>query len=552
MLATIIRKNTYQDSVSLMSLSSRLSGADGVDRVSLMMGTPANKEILANTGLYMTDMDAAGPSDLIIAIEATDPAAPQQVQDDFDRFLTDQSAVSARSGYPVVASLERAMTVLPSANMALISVPGEYAAREARRMLDRGLHTMIFSDNVSVADEVALKEYARELGLLCMGPDCGTSAIGGIPLGFANVARPGWIGIVGASGTGTQEVMTQVDQLGGGVSHALGLGGRDLSSAVGGKTCLQALAALDADPATEVIVLISKPPAPEVRAAVMQACQELSKPVVAVLLGERPDVAREGNIRYAYTLDQAAREAVSIAPRVPFAASQRTVRGLFCGGTLASEAAMLLSEGLDIPTDAEHTAGSMISYDGHQVIDLGDDAYTVGRPHPMMDPSLRNEMVAAAFDDPDVAVVLIDVVLGYGSHEDPAGAVAEPIQAGLERARGAGREVLVVASVCGTNGDPQGLVSQQETLRAAGVHVLPSNATAVAFALSALTRVDTAAVPETSAATELLAHGPSVVNAGVTWFADALQDCGAPVVQYSWAPVAGGDPRLQRLLELLS
>lgn len=194
----------------------------------------------------------------------------------------------------------------------------------------------------------------------------------------------------------------------------------------------------------------------------------------------------------------------------------------------------------------------MISYDGHQVIDLGDDAYTVGRPHPMMDPSLRNEMVAAAFDDPDVAVVLIDVVLGYGSHEDPAGAVAEPIQAGLERARGAGREVLVVASVCGTNGDPQGLVSQQETLRAAGVHVLPSNATAVAFALSALTRVDTAAVPETSAATELLAHGPSVVNAGVTWFADALQDCGAPVVQYSWAPVAGGDPRLQRLLELLS
>lgn len=553
MIATVIKPNTYQDSVSLMALSSRLSTLEGVEKVSLMMGTPANKEILGNTGMFTPDMDGAGPSDLIIAIDALEQSAADAVAEAFDEALANQSSNSGSAGFPTVASLDRALAVLPEANLALISVPGEYAAGEARRMLERGLHTMIFSDNVTVEDEVALKTLADERGLLCMGPDCGTSAVKGIPLAFANVVRPGPIGIVGASGTGTQEVMCQIDQLGGGVSSALGLGGRDLSEAVGARSALAALRALDGDPATEVVVLVSKPPAPSVREKVMAACQELSKPVVVVLLGERPAAAREGNVQFAYTLDEAARLAVSTAPSTAFAQGQRTIRGLYCGGTLANEAAMLIAEGLEIPADAEHPAGYMISFDGNEVIDLGDDAYTVGRPHPMMDPSLRAEMIAESFDNPELAVLLLDVVLGYGSHEDPAGAIAPAISDGIERARQAGREVLVVASVCGTATDPQGLAAQQAILREAGVVVLPSNAMAVNYCLSALRAPRDVTAPVSAGPLgDLLADGPRVVNAGVTWFSDALHESGAPVVQYNWAPIAGGDPRLQRLLELLS
>lgn len=554
MLQTIIKPNTYQDSVSLMLLSTHLTGSDGIDRVSIMMGTPANKEIFASTGFETPEMREAGPSDMVIVVDSDSDDAEQLVTAQVEDFLSNQAQAASHRSFAKVASLERALAELPDANFALISIPGEYAAQEARRALERGLHTMLFSDNVSVEDEIALKQRGKELGLIVMGPDCGTSMIDGVPLAFSNVTRRGSIGIVGASGTGTQEIMCQIDRLGGGVSHALGLGGRDLKKDVAGIACMQALQALDADPSTEVIVLVSKPPAPSVRADILDVCQKLSKPVVAVLLGERPAVERDGNVRYGYTLAETARVAVSLAPAIRLTEKQTHVRGLFCGGTLASEAAMLLAEGLSIPEDADHDKGYMIRHDGHEVIDLGDDAYTVGRPHPMMDPSLRATMIEQSFEDETLAVLLVDVVLGYGSHPDPATPVAEAVRKGREKAEGDGRTVLVVASVCGTSSDPQSLEQQEQTLLDAGIRVLPSNADAVRCALSAVTGTgrEHHTADESDPLGRLLTDGPRVINIGLPSFADDLSTAGAPVVQYTWAPIAGGDKRMQQLLLALT
>src|SRR5580704_9603583 len=97
---------------------------------------------------------------------------------------------------------------------------------------------MIFSDNVPIAEEASLKHEARERGLMVMGPDCGTAIIGGVPLAFANAVPRGDIGIIGASGTGIQEVSTLIARAGRGVRHAIGTGGRDMHAEVGGLTTL--------------------------------------------------------------------------------------------------------------------------------------------------------------------------------------------------------------------------------------------------------------------------------------------------------------------------
>lgn len=558
-LYSIIKPNNYQDSLRLMRLSNTLATADGVDRVSVMMGTQMNKDILRDAGLVTGDLDGATAADLMIFADVTNEDAGRALVAAVDLFLSQQAQRSATTKMPVVRSLEHALTVLGDANLAIVSVPGEYAAAEARRLLDRGINVFLFSDNVSVEDEIALKEQARDQGLLVMGPDCGTASICGIPLGFANAVADGNIGLVGASGTGLQEVMVQVDRLRGGVSHAIGLGGRDLSAPVGGLACTQALRALDADPGTDAIVLISKPPAPEVRARVLDLAAGLSKPVVAALLGERPERPGTGNVRYAGTLEDAARVAVELAGthsrRVAAPGpGQHCIKALYTGGTFAAEAASLIAESLGVDVSSAHDDGYLLRADGHEVIDLGDDAYTRGRPHPMIDPSVRNDRVAAAIADPQTAVVVLDVVLGYGSHPDPASVLAPTVAKGLAGAHDAGRDVTVVASVCGTERDPQVLSVQTLALEQAGVVVMPSNSAAVRHALSILNRRPVPARVTSAAAgpiAQLLSQRPRIINVGLREFADALIEHDASVVQYDWSPVAGGDKRLQRLLDAL-
>jgi FdrA protein len=550
MLYSIIKSNTYQDSFRLMQLSNTLNGTDGTNRVSIMMGTPANKKILRNAGLDTPDLDGAKPTDLVIVADVADASVGDSLLAKVDEFLCYRASGSGRSGLRTARSLERAVGMLGQVNLALVSIPGQYVAPEVHRLLDRNIHTFIFSDNVSVSDEVALKRKAREGGLLVMGPDCGTGRIRGLPLGFANVVRDGSIGLVGASGTGLQEVMVHIDQLGGGVSHAIGLGGRDLSAEVGGITCLQALRALDADAATDVVVLISKPPAASVRDEVIGVADKLSKPVVAILLGERA-AGVEGNVHYARTLEETARVAVELAgTRASRTAAlrpeQRWIKALYTGGTLAAEAAMLLEDLLG-PT---RNTGP-----GHEVIDLGDDVYTRGRPHPMIDPSLRTGRIAAVFDDPENAVLLLDVVLGHGADSNPAGALAAVIVDGLAKLHADGRDLAVVASVCGTEEDPQSLSAQTLILEQAGVAVLPSNAAAVRHAVAILQRRDasTVSLPATpEPIRRLLSEPPRIVNIGLREFAEPLLHLGAQVVHYDWRPVAGGDRKLQALIDALN
>jgi succinyl-CoA synthetase alpha subunit len=389
------------------------------------------------------------------------------------------------------------------ANLALVSVPGEYAAAEAEKALALGLNVMLFSDNVALADEIALKRAAANRELLLMGPDCGTAIIDGVPLAFANKVRRGAIGCVAASGTGLQQVTALVDRLGAGVSQAIGTGGRDLKEEVGGLTMLAGLDALASDRDTKVIVLISKPPAPEVAAKVLAAAAKARKPVVVCFVGAVPAKRAGRNLHPVRTLEDAARTAVALArgrkppkaagtPRlgkvVPrFVPGQRFVRGLFSGGTFCYEASLLLGEALgqvwsNAPVRHEDELDDAFKSRGHTVIDLGDDVFTRGRPHPMIDHRLRNERMVREAGDPEVAVILFDVVLGYGSHPDPAAEMVPAIAAARALAAKRKRRIAFVGAVCGTDADPQGLVRQEAALAKAGVILGSSNAEAVRIA----------------------------------------------------------------------
>jgi FdrA protein len=547
MLYSLVMPNTYQDSLRLMQLSRALADIAGVARVSVMMGTPANKEMLRHAGLDIDGLDDARPTDLIVAADVSDAAAGDLLFARANGLLARQGLISTPSGLPTARSLDRAVAILGDVNLGLVSIPGDYVAEEVGRLLDRNIHAFVFSDNVSIEDEVALKARATERGLLVMGPDCGTGCIRGIPLGFANAVGDGSVGLVGASGTGLQEVMVQIDRLGGGVSHAIGVGGRDLSAQVGGVMCLQALRALDDDATTDVIVLISKPPARRVRDQVIGLAGGLSKPVVALLLGEGAAARVDGAVRYARTLEEAARLAVELAGTragrpVTLRPEQRWIKGLYTGGTLAAEAALLLADSL---------TGSENESPGHEVIDLGDDACTRGRPHPMIDPTLRNQRIAAVLDDPETAVLLLDVVLGYGAAADPAGVLAEAVVEALAKVHADGRDVAVVASVCGTDDDPQCASAQTRVLEQAGVTVLPSNAAAVRHALALLERrgvAKNAGPAPSEPIRRLLSEPPRIVNIGLREFATPPFERGADVVHLDWRPVAGGDRRLQALL----
>lgn len=469
----LVRKNSYYDSVTLMALSGRLSGLAGVSAAVVAMGTDMNKELLQNVGLMTAEAESAGPADLVIAVGAGAEAALDAALAEAEASLRAKGgAAVAKPGAPAPRTIRAAVRAAGGAgpNLALISVPGPYAAREAREALEQGLHVMVYSDNVSLADEVRLKQIAHERGLLMMGPDCGTAILDGVGLGFANAVRRGPVGIVAASGTGAQELSCQVDALGSGVSQVIGTGGRDLSEAVGGIMMLDGMALLSADPETRVIVLISKQPAPAVAERVMAAARACAKPVIPCFLGRRD----------ALSMDETAVRAVSLADRLPPASSppasslapivpgpgRKYVRGLFSGGTLGQQALGILARHLGPVACGDETGP------GHRVLDLGDDRFTRGRPHPMIDMTLRQLRIRREADDPETAVILLDVVLGHGAHRDPAGALAESIRYAVSQG------VVVVASVTGTEADPQRRSVQVETLQAAGALVARTARTA--------------------------------------------------------------------------
>jgi FdrA protein len=505
MKRVLIERNRYFDSVFLMRINRELEQLPEVHRAIVAMGTRANLDNLKAAG-FAIDESAPPilPHDVVIAIDGTSEQDVDEANDHLRLLLTGRTV---DEGGPADASrpmtLSEAIRADPDINLALISVPGAYAAREARQALRHGLHVMLFSDNVSVEDEISLKDEAIGRDLLMMGPDCGTAILNGIPLGFANVVRRGSIGIVGASGTGIQEISSLVHRFGGGISQAIGTGGRDLSGAVGARMTLLGIEALANDPETDVIIVVSKAPEPTVARRVIDALRTTGKPSVVQFVAGGPK-SSDGAVSFAETLAGAARLSCEMAepaisrndasPRLPDlkpSATRRFIRGLYCGGTLAQEAWDILSRcGLDVRSNVAADPTSKIdpgaAETGHVIWDLGDDAFTVGRPHPMIAPSLRDGEVLSSAKDRSVGIVLADCVLGYGAHPDPAGSLADAARRAIESARKDGRDLLVIASVTGTDGDPQNLSRQVAALTGAGVLVAPSNAAAARWVVEAM------------------------------------------------------------------
>ncbi|HTP09381.1 MAG TPA: acyl-CoA synthetase FdrA [Anaerolineae bacterium] len=500
---TLVKKSEYHDSVTLMLVARELTKFPGVIDVGVIMATEANKALLKESGLLTPDAQSATPNDLVIVVSANDDAAEAALLE-AERLLKQKRSADEGAEFRP-KTLRGAVKMNPNANVAVISVAGRYAADEAWDALRRGLHVLLFSDNVALEDEIALKRYARDHGLLLMGPGAGTAILNGVALGFANVVPSGPVGIVSAAGTGLQEVSTLLAKYGVGITQGIGTGGRDLKDEVGGIMMLEGLKALQADPATKVIALVSKPPSPGVAEAILDQVAQSDKPAIIGFMGANPDQFRAiPNTTMARTLqetallaDNAAGVNIDVAAviaqeetklqtqvkelRAVLKPEQKYLRGLFSGGTLCFEAQViwrdLLKESVlsNAPLRHENQLADSLHSVKHTCIDLGEEEFTVGRPHPMIDNDLRIRRLLQEARDPEMAAIMLDVVIGYGAHPDPASELASAIQ---KAKRLADRELIVIASVTGTEQDPQRLSAQGAALKAAGAIVCESNAAA--------------------------------------------------------------------------
>jgi FdrA protein len=498
-----IRKNQYYDSVFLMGFNNRLSKVDGVMQSAIFMGTEANKEVLTGLGFEAADFLSASANDLIIAVQTNSQTTIDEIQFNLDVWLTEVTVSKAISE---IRSLDQALSVRPDANLVVISLPGEYAAHECRRSLEAGKNVFLFSDNVPLEDEISLKEFASQKGLIVMGPDCGTSLINGIGIGFANSVRHGSIGVIAAAGTGLQEFTCMVHNRGYGISHAIGTGGRDLSNMVGGLTTLSALNALENDPSTRVVAILSKPPGDGTLTKLIEHIGSCKKPVVCCFLGKSEKIPGEGEIfKRAGVIDDAVRlsieamggqipaEESSELVRLDRLAGGKCLRGVFAGGTFCYQAQQILRDaGIMIhsnaPLEKSMALGSPTQSIGHTIVDMGDEYFMVGRPHPMINGSQRALRILQEARDPEIGILLLDFILGYNSSLDPVGELVDAIQEAQRIVRTRGGELNVVASICGTEGDAQEITIQKKKLFDCNVRVFESNATAVRYCAAVIKR----------------------------------------------------------------
>lgn len=492
----VVKANTYHDSVVLMSLTREIQRLAGIREAQVGMATDLNKEGVRKIGFSGPEVEGATPNDLVIALVGESEEAVDEAEKLIYLKLESKARAQTAQGETLYNSLAEAP--IQEAGIAAISVPGAYAAREARNALKRGLHVFLFSDNVPLEDELALKQLGQREGLLVMGPDCGTAVIGGLGLGFANKVKRGCIGIVAASGTGLQQVLVIIDRLGEGVTEAIGTGGRDLRKEVGGITTLMGLELLERDERTMVKMVISKPPDADVREKVLSLLEQGSKPAVVCFMGEAGGKDTE-KVRFAGNLEEAAVMACSLAggrarQRLYSGEEMEVVareavdgepvtghlRGLYGGGTLCEETLCVLGRaGLEVYSNVAWKPECLLADPeesrAHTCIDMGDDYFTRGRPHPMLEPGLRVPRYLAEAREPDVGILLFDVVLGYGCHPDPAGVMAEAVREAGNIARRGGRKLVQIAVLVGASGDPQSLGQQEKVLRDAGAVVLSSN-----------------------------------------------------------------------------
>jgi len=570
-IKTEIRTGAYYDSVVLMQLQRSLAELPGVDDAGVVMGTEANLELLDQTGLLVEEIKAAKADDLVMVVKAVDAKTAQDALSRVDELVAARRSREGAGEDFLPRSLESADKTLPESKWVLISVPGRYAAGVSREALRLGKHVFLYSDNVTVDEEIELKNIGAEQGLLVMGPDCGTAIIDGIGLGFANQVRKGSIGMVAASGTGLQQVSVRIHQLGGGLTHALGTGGRDLSSKVGGLTARMGLDLLDRDPETKVIVLVSKPPAKDAADGILEYARGLSKPVVVNFIGYQTALQEVDNLLFTSTFDDTAAAAVALDGELEdsdegkeisldgFKAEQRYLRGLYSGGTLAYEALLILDRYLpavysNVPINKDFKLENSLSSQGHTIIDLGEDEFTVGRLHPMMDNELRISRLQMEVEDPEVALILMDVVLGHGSHPDPANELAPAIKVAIEVAARDKRRLDVIVTLSGTDLDPQGMEEQGKALEKAGALVFKSSDRAVRYAARLIRQLNAAPDTKTDGtfkAVDLASFQGdfAAINVGLESFTESLKVQEASVIQVDWKPAAGGNADLAALLE---
>ena len=504
----VVEKNLMRDSLQLMKISEELKKLPGVIEAVVAMGTETNKEIARDLGVYTPELEEVGEDDLFIAIKAQDEEALQKAIEQAREWLTKPP----ESGETEFIDIDMALSALPDANLALVSVPGEYARDVSMKFLEKGIHVHLFSDHVPKEHEVELKKYAYEKGLLVLGPGAGTSIINGVAIAFANAVRRGPIGIVAAAGTGLQEVSTLIHRMGLGVSQGLGVGGGDVKDYVGGIMTKLAFKMLDQDPETSVLTFVSKPPDQATMESILGfLSDETSKPIVLGIMG-KVDLKIPENLRgrtlVARTLHATALGSVKLVDEglyskrhenltIPFdtlreklapyweklSEKQKYIRGLFTGGTLTSEALMLMDAlGLEMysnaPLKGQKKLEDPFKSVQNTIVDLGEEEFTAGRAHPMIDPTIRRIRLIEEAKDPETAVVLMDFVLGYGSNPDPVGAHLDAIKKAKEIARNQGNELIFVAYVLGVEEDPQRMSDQVAKLEKAGVIVMPTNAMA--------------------------------------------------------------------------
>jgi len=568
----LIRENAYYDSVTLMIITREAKKIKGVNEVIVGMGTELNKELAGNLNLLTPELRKITPNDFFISLDSIDNNIAKKAFALVDELLNKKKLDSEDYRPPTLYSAIKYMT---DANLVLISIPGKYAAREAKNALLNNKHVMLFSDNVPLEEEIELKKLAKQRGLLMMGPDCGTAIINHIALAFANVIRKGPIGIVGASGTGIQEVTVMIDKLGSGISQAIGTGGRDLKAEVKGIMMIEGIKALQDDPLTEVIVLISKPPDKEVAKKVLSILKEGTKPSVVCFIGGDLKMIKDYEFIPGFTLEDTAHKAVAAVKGMPVEdftgftmtdmdkiiqeetkklnRNQRYIRGLYTGGTLCDEAMIILSALIgniysNIPLKPEVKLSDINRSYKHTFIDLGDDEFTRGKPHPMIDPYVRQERILIEAKDREVAIILMDFVLGFGSNPDPAGEMAPYIQKAREIAAEDGRYICIISSVCGTEADPQNLIEQEKKLKEEGVIVMPSNAQAVRLAAEIVLFKGGKLMNKIN---ELFQQKLKVINMGLISFNENLKKQNIKTVHVDWKPPARGNKKIISLLDKL-
>lgn len=504
----VVRKNQYFDSVFLMGINKKLMAERGVIQSAVLMGTQSNKQLLEDIHVRSPEIDQADANDLIVAVIAESEQFAQEALMKLDQLFEN---VQTEPGQIQLRTFKDGLRAKPSANLAVISVPGEFAAREAMKAMENNLNVFIFSSNVSVQDELKLKEYAREKSLLVMGPDCGTSIINGKGIGFANRVRKGSVAAIGPSGTGLQEFTCLIHHFGSGISHAIGTGTRDLKDEIGGLTTLTALEMLENDKDTGIVAIISKPVDKNTLAKLMARLDNYSKPVVACFLGASEMPSTESKqIVFVSTIDEAAEKTVSLSGdgSVPiidkldknlikhevesYSKQQKFVRGLFAGGTFCYQSQqILLSSGIDLYsneslTGVKHLPDPNKSL-GNALIDMGDEYFTLGKPHPMIDGTMRSLRITEEASDPETAIILLDFILGYNASNDPVGEAIESIIVARQKAELQNRHLTFIASITGTEEDIQDMDLQKRMLEDAQVIIKHSNAAAAKLCAEILT-----------------------------------------------------------------